>query len=159
MQPQECEVNLSTLKERAKVKLARDMGTWLTAALNDPQTVEIMVNADGRVWQEKLGESMGCIGELRPAQTEAIIKTVAGYHSKEVTKLKNQTGNDIIVYGGANFVSSLLKNNLIDNAVKYGNDRVEIAGVKLMDDEKYSATGQRRTSNATTSRLAGTSTM
>ncbi len=88
MLPQESEVNLSTLKERAKVKLARDMGTWLTAALNDPQTVEIMVNADGRVWQEKLGESMGCIGELRPAQTEAIIKTVAGYHSKEVTKLK-----------------------------------------------------------------------
>ncbi len=88
MLPQECEDNLSTLKERAKVKLARDMGTWLTAALHDPQTVEIMVNADGRVWQEKLGESMGCIGELRSAQTEAIIKTVAGFHSKEVTKLK-----------------------------------------------------------------------
>ncbi len=78
----------ATLKERAKRKLERDMGPLLINALNNPQTVEIMVNADGRVWQEKLGEPMACIGELRPAQAEAIIKTVAGYHSKEVTRLK-----------------------------------------------------------------------
>ena len=82
------EVNVSGLKDRARVKLARDMGSLLITALNDPKTVEIMVNADGRVWQEKLGESMVCIGDLRPAQTEAVIKTVAGYHSKEVTRLK-----------------------------------------------------------------------
>ncbi len=77
-----------SLKERAKTKLARDMGTFLVTALNDSRTVEIMVNADGRVWQEKLGQTMACIGNLRPAQTEAIIKTVAGFHAKEVTRLK-----------------------------------------------------------------------
>lgn len=64
------------------------MGVMLVTALNDPKTVEIMVNADGRVWQEKLGEPMINIGSLRPTLAEAIIKTVAGYHSKEVTKLK-----------------------------------------------------------------------
>ncbi len=78
----------SILKDRAKRKLERDMGSLLIQALNDPKTVEIMVNADGRVWQEKLGEPMACIGNLRPAQSEAIIKTVAGFHAKEVTKLK-----------------------------------------------------------------------
>ena len=88
MEPQDSEVNASSLKERARAKLARNMGSLLVTALNNPQTVEIMVNADGRIWQEKLGESMACIGDLRPAQTEAIIKTVAGFHSKEVTKLK-----------------------------------------------------------------------
>jgi dihydrofolate reductase len=31
-----------------------------------------------------------------------------------VNKLKNQSGKDIVVYGGANFVSSLLENDLID---------------------------------------------
>ena len=31
-----------------------------------------------------------------------------------VNALKNQPGKDIIVYGGANFVSSLINNNLID---------------------------------------------
>jgi dihydrofolate reductase len=33
---------------------------------------------------------------------------------EEINTLKNQDGNDIIVYGGASLVSSLIKNNLID---------------------------------------------
>ena len=33
---------------------------------------------------------------------------------EEVNRLKNQPGKDIIVYGGAGFVSSLIKENLID---------------------------------------------
>ena len=70
------EDSCATLKDRAKRKLDRDMGPLLINALNDPQTVELMVNADGRVWLEKLGETMACIGDLRPAQAEAIIKTV-----------------------------------------------------------------------------------
>lgn len=32
----------------------------------------------------------------------------------EITKLKKQTGRDIIVYGGATFVSALIKHGLID---------------------------------------------
>jgi dihydrofolate reductase len=32
----------------------------------------------------------------------------------EITKLKNQKGKDIIVYVGANFISELIKNRLID---------------------------------------------
>jgi len=32
----------------------------------------------------------------------------------EINKLKNQTGNDIMVYGGDSFVASLVKNDLID---------------------------------------------
>ncbi len=34
--------------------------------------------------------------------------------AEEITKLKNQNGKDIIVYGGATFVSSLIKAGLID---------------------------------------------
>jgi dihydrofolate reductase len=33
---------------------------------------------------------------------------------EEVNKLKNQAGNDIMVYGGDSFVASLMKNDLID---------------------------------------------
>lgn len=46
---------------------------------------------------------------------------------EEVTRLRNQPGKDIIVYGGANFVSSLIGENLIDeynlfvNPVAIGN--------------------------------------
>lgn len=80
------EEKCASINDRVRNKLARDMGPLLINALNDSQTVEIMVNADGRIWHEKLGGSMTCIGDLRPAQAEAIIKTVAGYHSKEVTR-------------------------------------------------------------------------
>ncbi len=34
---------------------------------------------------------------------------------EEITKLKQQAGNDIIVYGGATFVSALIKAGLIDD--------------------------------------------
>lgn len=34
--------------------------------------------------------------------------------STEITRLKNQTGGDIIVYGGSNLVSNLIQANLID---------------------------------------------
>jgi len=76
----------SSLKERARKKLERDAGALIIDALNDPKTVELMCNADGKLWVERLGEPMKEIGQLRPAQAESIIKTVAGYHGKEVTR-------------------------------------------------------------------------
>ena len=78
----------NTVKERAKKKLERDMGPELLTVLNDPRTVEIMLNADGKLWLERLDEPMQCIGTLRVAQAQAIIETVAGYHGKEVTRSK-----------------------------------------------------------------------
>ncbi len=98
--------DFSTLKERAKKKLERDMGPLLMSALNDPRTVEVMLNADGRLWQERLGEKMKCIGSLRVAQAEAIIKTVAGYHGKEVTRAKPILEGELPI-GRARFAGQL----------------------------------------------------
>jgi P-type conjugative transfer ATPase TrbB len=70
---------------RAQKKLERDMGPLLLAALYDPKTSEVLLNADGRLWQERLGEPMRCFGTLRPAQGEAIIRTVASCLGKSVT--------------------------------------------------------------------------
>jgi type IV secretion system protein VirB11 len=75
-----------SVKQRAKNKLTRDIGPDVLAALNDPKTVEVMLNADGKVWQERQGERAKFICTLRPAQAQAIIETIAGYHGKEVTK-------------------------------------------------------------------------
>ena len=77
---------IDNIATRAKVKLMRDMGATLLDAFSDPQTVEIIVNPDGQIWQERLGEPMKCIGYLNPVATDAIIKTVAGTLGKEVTK-------------------------------------------------------------------------
>ena len=77
---------LDSVKERAKIKIERDLGPDLLAALADPKTVEIMLNADGKLWQERLGEKMRQIGSLTTSRAESIIKTIAGYHGKEITK-------------------------------------------------------------------------
>ncbi|SOD22229.1 P-type conjugative transfer ATPase TrbB [Nitrosomonas ureae] len=77
--------NIATVKDRAKAKLERDAREILSA-LQDPETVEIMVNADGRIWQEKLGQKIQHIGNIQAAQVEAVIKTVAGFHGKEINR-------------------------------------------------------------------------
>jgi type IV secretion system protein TrbB len=77
-----------SVRDRSKKKLERDMGPELLAALQDPRTVEVVLNADGKLWQERLGEPMRCIGTLRMAQAQAILETVASYHGKEITHTK-----------------------------------------------------------------------
>lgn len=76
----------AVVRERAREKLMRDLGDTFMNAFNDPSTVEIMLNADNRLWQERLGEGMRCIGTMRPSQSEAVIKTTAGYYGKEITR-------------------------------------------------------------------------
>ena len=75
-----------TVKERAKEMLRRSMQPLMLDALADPKTVELILNADGKLWLERLGERMKCIGKVAPSRAEAIVKAVAGYHSKEVTR-------------------------------------------------------------------------
>lgn len=76
----------SSTKERARRMIERDMGAQLLGTLHDPRTVEVMLNADGRLWCERLGQGMECIGTFPAARAEAIIKTVAGFHRKEITR-------------------------------------------------------------------------
>jgi len=53
--------------------------------------------------------------------------------NKEVDNLKNQDGKDMIVYGGAGFVSSLIQNNLIDEYYLFVNPSVIDDGLKIFD--------------------------
>ena len=75
-------------KELSIQQLERDMGTQMLTALHDPRTVALMLNPDGKLWQERLGEPMRCIGAVSANRAEAIIKTIAGYLGKEVTRSK-----------------------------------------------------------------------
>lgn len=76
----------TTVSDRAKQKLVRDLGPLVMAALADPKTVEVLLNPDGRLWHERLGEPMQCIGTLSASRAEAAIRTIAGYYAKVVTR-------------------------------------------------------------------------
>jgi len=77
----------SSINLRAIEKLSRDLGPTIVSALEDPKTIEVLLNADGGIWQEKLGEKIKCIGTMLPQRAAAVIQVVAGYHGKTVTRL------------------------------------------------------------------------
>ena len=74
------------INHRARLKLERDLGDHFLRVLNDPRTVEIMLNADGNLWQERLGEPMHCFGTMRAAQARSVVRNVAGIHGRELTR-------------------------------------------------------------------------
>src|SRR5688572_14382614 len=76
---------VDTVNDRAKRKLEREMGQTLLRALADRATVELLLNPDGNVWVEKLGEPMQCIGTIPSHQAQAILETVAGFHGKVIS--------------------------------------------------------------------------
>lgn len=64
--------------ERLRRKLHRELGDVVLEALEDELVVEVMVNEDGRVWCDRLGEGMSLLPTtLSPEQAESLVGTVA----------------------------------------------------------------------------------
>ena len=76
METMDHEIN-STVNDRAIEKLRRDLGPVVVKALADPRTTEILLNPDGKLWQERLGETMNKIGTMSPQRATAVLNTVA----------------------------------------------------------------------------------
>lgn len=57
-----------------------------------------------------------------------------GESSQIIIELKNQTGGDIIAYGGGKFVSSLIKDNLIDEYNLFVNPVILGKGMTIFND-------------------------
>jgi len=72
--------------ERQLSKLRKDLGDVFLAALADPETLEIILNADGTLWQERLGEPLQCIGTMSAPCADAAMRTIAAYHHETLTR-------------------------------------------------------------------------
>src|SRR5215204_259784 len=76
------------------------------AQVDDPETGE---------FARKMIDTPKIVFSSSPAPTEwKNTSIVTADLTEEITKLKTADGGDIIVYGGAGFVSSLIENNQID---------------------------------------------
>ena len=89
-------------------KMTNDFVNYWTKAVENPENPEYtfakkMLDTPKIVFTKTLAESPW-------ANTVLAKRDIA----EEVNRLKNQAGKDILVYGGAVFVSSLIKENLID---------------------------------------------
>lgn len=78
----------TTSQEIVKEKLQRELGPEIRAALHDPDVVEIMLNADGRLWVDRLSEGMKPIGRMASSQAEALMNTVASSLRTSITREK-----------------------------------------------------------------------
>lgn len=78
--------NHSAQKNRLHEKLRRDFGPVIINALSDPKTIEIMLNADGILWQECLDEKMREIGRMLPSRAEAVMRTIATCLDTTITR-------------------------------------------------------------------------
>ena len=76
---------VSTSKARLHETLRRNLGVAVLKALDDPETIEIMLNADGILWQECLGKKMRPIGEMDANTAEAVMRYIASYLKTSIT--------------------------------------------------------------------------
>ena len=78
----------STREEQARrlaESMRRQLGS-LCAVLAEPGVVELMLNADGAVWVDRLGSGMNAIGRMQPTSAESFIGTVASILRSTVTR-------------------------------------------------------------------------
>ncbi|WP_415179291.1 P-type conjugative transfer ATPase TrbB [Parasphingorhabdus sp.] len=78
------------------------MGPDIAAALSDPATQEVMVNPDGRLRVDRLGEGRIDTGiDIAPAQVERIIRLVASHARTEVHGAAPIISAELPPHGGA----------------------------------------------------------
>lgn len=65
------------MQDRLIDSLKINLGATIVKALEDPDVVEIMVNPDGTLWIEKLGQDMELCGTIDPARAKAVIFLMA----------------------------------------------------------------------------------
>ena len=74
--------------ERQQEKLRRDFGEVFLAALADTETVEILLNPDGTLWQERLGQRPVQIGSMARMKAESVLRTIAACVQTTITREK-----------------------------------------------------------------------
>lgn len=70
--------NIITTRAIEQIKL--DLGLDTLTLLEDPKTVEIMLNPDGSLWVEQLGAKMRSYGNMNRACAISLMQTIASYH-------------------------------------------------------------------------------
>jgi type IV secretion system protein VirB11 len=76
---------LTQSRQRLLVKLERDLGPDVMAALRNPRTTDILLNPDGTLWHGLLGEPVRKIGTMTPARAEGALRTIAAALDTTIT--------------------------------------------------------------------------
>lgn len=75
---------VSESRRRLIEKLKRELGFEIIHALNDPEVVEVMLNSDGVIWEDRIGVGMRTIGNMYSSDAESLLTTIASITGKEI---------------------------------------------------------------------------
>lgn len=79
-------INRTEHERRIAEKLKREFGPVVCGLLlEDPRVIEIMLNPDGALWVERLGQPMERIGSMIASQAESLMGTVASTLKTHIT--------------------------------------------------------------------------
>ena len=87
--------------------LRRHAGQLLLEALGHELTIEVMLNPDGQLWQERLGEEMKTIGTMDRHKAEAMIRVVASTLNQTITPDNPILDNAEFPLDGSRFSAAL----------------------------------------------------
>ncbi|HWU73425.1 MAG TPA: P-type conjugative transfer ATPase TrbB, partial [Sphingomonas sp.] len=75
----------SEASSRGARMLRTALGPAIAGWLGDPSVIEVMLNPDGRLWLDRLGDGLSDTGHvLTPADGERIVRLVAHHVGAEV---------------------------------------------------------------------------
>lgn len=80
-------------------KLENALGDHLCLALDDPSVVEIMLNPDGKLFIERLGQGIAAVGEMSRAAAETVIGSVAHVLKSEVDEERPIVSGELPIGG------------------------------------------------------------
>ena len=86
-------------QRRLHSKITRELGREVMTALQDDTVIEVMLNTDGRLWCDRLGEGMSCIGEMSMPNALALLGTIADGLGTVITKQSPILEGDLPLVG------------------------------------------------------------
>ncbi|EDM82102.1 P-type conjugative transfer ATPase TrbB [Limnobacter sp. MED105] len=72
-------------RKRLNEKLIRELGPTVMAALSDEAVVEIMLNQDGQLWEDRHNSGMKPVGQMDRNRAISLIGTIAGMLNLEAS--------------------------------------------------------------------------
>jgi P-type conjugative transfer ATPase TrbB len=86
--------------DRKAEALRQAMGPVIASALAEPRVVEVMVNPDGKIWVDRVGEGRRFSGEtLGPDDAERILRLLADHSGEVVTRDRPRVSATLPVTG------------------------------------------------------------
>ena len=90
---------LTQSRQRMLVKLERDLGPEVMAALRNPRTTDILLNPDGTLWHGVLGEPVRRLGTMTPARAEGALRTIAAALDTTITSAHPMVEGELPIDG------------------------------------------------------------